>query len=202
MYTRLKGSGLVSTIKGMFKMDILTSIQHTLNSISGNTILGKIGIAVGSALTAYFTPIAGLLITCLTATTVDMYYGMKVARMLGKKLTSKKNWKGTLYKIKDEFMLVFLSHLLEHATMGADGIFVLSGGVTVIITLTEIWSIIENLNTLDPDGPWKALGKFLKKKGEDFTGVDLDLKNNTYDDSSNTQPTMQREKHTEEDVVV
>jgi phage-related holin len=107
-----------------------------------------------------------------------MYYGMRVARKLEKKLTSKKNWKGTLCKIKDEFILISLTHLLEHATMGADGIFVLSGGVTAIIALTEIWSIIENLNTLDPDGPWKVLGKFLKKKGEDFTGVEFDLKNN------------------------
>lgn len=160
-----------------------------MNSISGNTILGKIGVAVGSAAAAYFTPIIGLLITCLAATTVDMYYGMRVARKFGKKLTSKKNWKGTLCKIKDEFILISLSHLLEHTAagaIGAEGFFVLSGGVTIIITLTEIWSIIENLNTLDPDGPWRVLGKFLKKKGEDIVGIDLDTNSNKHDDSDNT----------------
>lgn len=183
----------------MMKMDILTSIQHTLNSISGNTILGKIGVGVGSVLAAYFTPIMGLLITCLAATTIDMYYGMKVARKFGKKLTSKRNWKGTLCKIKDEFILISLSHLLEHATMGSEGIFILSGGVTVIITLTEIWSIIENLNTLDPDGPWRSLGKFLKKKGEDFVGVDLGLdKENKNGNNNDIKPAQQDE----EDVVV
>lgn len=201
MYTRVKNANIVSTIKRYMKMDILTSIQHTLNSISGNTVLGKIGVAVGSAAAAYFTPIIGLLITCLAATAVDMCYGMRVARKFGKKLTSKKNWRGTLCKIKDEFILISLSHLLEHtagAAIGIDELFVLSGGVTIIITLTEIWSIIENLNTLDPDGPWKVLGKFLKKKGEDIVGIDLDVNNNKHDDYDNTQCSQQPE----EDVVI
>lgn len=193
MHTKFKRIPILTKLGQLLKMDILTSIQHTFNSLSGNSFLGKVGIAAGSIITSYFTPIAGLLITCLAATVVDMYYGMRVARKLGKKLTSKKNWKGTLCKIKDEFILISLTHLLEHATMGADGIFVLSGGVTAIIALTEIWSIIENLNTLDPDGPWKVLGKFLKKKGEDFTGVEFDLKNNKNDDNNDTKPVEQCE---------
>lgn len=198
MRTRIKIGSIITHMVKFFKMDILTSIQHTLNSISGNTFFGKIGVAVGSVVTAYFTPIIGLLITCLAATTVDMYYGMKVARKFGKKLTSKKNWKGTLCKIKDEFILISLTHLLEYATMGTDGIFVLSGGVTVIIALTEIWSIIENLNTLDPEGPWKVLGKFLKKKGEDFTGMELNFKDKKNDDNYDTQSVNKRD---EESVV-
>lgn len=36
-----------------------------------------------------------------------------------------------------------------------------------------MWSILENLNTLDPKGPWRVLGKFLKKKGADYIGVEL-----------------------------
>lgn len=193
MHTKFKKIPILTKLGQLLKMDILTSIQHTFNSLSGNSFLGKVGIAAGSMITSYFTPIAGLLITCLAATIVDMYYGMRVARKLEKKLTSKKNWKGTLCKIKDEFILISLTHLLEHATMGANGIFVLSGGVTAIIALTEIWSIIENLNTLDPDGPWKVLGKFLKKKGEDFTGVEFDLKNNKNDDNNDTKPVEQCE---------
>lgn len=193
MHTKFKKIPIVKKLGQLLKMDILTSIQHTFNSLSGNSFLGKVGIAAGSIITSYFTPITGLLITCLAATIVDMYYGMRVARRLKKKLTSKKNWKGTLCKIKDEFILISLTHLLEQATMGTNGIFVLSGGVTVIIALTEIWSIIENLNTLDPDGPWKVLGKFLKKKGEDFTGVEFDLKNNKNDDNNDTKPVEQYE---------
>lgn len=156
-------------------MNIISSIGHMFTSLSGNTTLGKIAIAAGALATSFFTPIVGLLIACFTCSIVDMFYGMRVARKLGKKITSKKNWKGTLIKIKDEFALILLSHLIEYALLGQDAAFILSGGVTAIITLTEIWSIIENLNTIDPDGPWRALGKFLKKKGEDYVGIEIDL---------------------------
>ena len=43
---------------------------------------------------------------------------------------------------------------------------------------------IENLNTIDPKGPWRVLGKFLKKKGEDYTGIELDFDNEHTDDTS------------------
>jgi len=62
-------------------------------------------------------------------------------------------------------------------------VFVLTGGTTVIIALTELWSIIENLNTINPHGPWKALGKFLKKKGEDYIGTEIDLDDDVIDNN-------------------
>lgn len=65
-----------------------------------------------------------------------------------------------------------LGHLLEHV-MGVSSITLLSGGATVLICITEIWSIIENLNTIDPEGPWRILGKYLRKKGSDLTGVSI-----------------------------
>lgn len=156
-------------------MNILTSIGNTINAITGDSVLGKIGIALGALATSYFTPIVGLLFACFAFTATDMVYGIKVAKKLGKKITSKKNWKGTLIKIKDEFILILLAHLLEFTVLGEQVPFILTGGVTTIICLTEIWSIIENLNTLDPDGPWKALGTFLRKKGEDYTGIKIEI---------------------------
>ena len=75
-------------------------------------------IAAGALATSFFTPIVGLLIACFTCSIVDMFYGMRVARKLGKKITSKKNWKGTLIKIKDEFTLILLSHLIEYVLLG------------------------------------------------------------------------------------
>jgi hypothetical protein len=84
-----------------------------------------------------------------------------------------------------------LAHLIEYAIFGADATLILSGGVTVIVTLTELWSILENLNTLNPKGPWKALGKFLRKKGEDYIGTEIELNdvdtNNTKLDSNESQ---------------
>lgn len=66
--------------------------------------------------------------------------------------------------------------------MDESGVFILTGGVTAIITLTEMWSILENLNTVDPNGPWRMLGKFLKRKGEDYTGIELDKDDEHIDD--------------------
>ena len=150
--------------------------------LSGNTWLGKVAIAGGALLTAYFTPIIGLLAACFSCSVVDMCYGIKVAARQGKKITSKKNWKGTLIKIKDEFALILLGHLIEYVPFGAEATLWLSGGITAIVTLTELWSILENLNTLNPDGPWRALSKFLKVKGEEYTGIELDL--NEHGDSN------------------
>ena len=144
-------------------------------ALSGNTTIGKALITGGALLTSYLSPIMGLLLACFICSVVDMGYGIEVARRSGKKITSKKNWKGTLIKIRDEFMLILLAHLIEFTVLGADAMFILSGGVTVIVTLTELWSILENLNTLNPNGPWRALGKFLKKKGEDYIGIEIDL---------------------------
>lgn len=158
-------------------MDIISSIGKMLTAVSNNTFSGKVAIAAGSLLTAYFTPIVGLLFACFACTTVDLWYGLKVAKSQGKKLTSRKTWKGTLTKLRDEFIMIMLGHILEFNIMGAEGMTILSGGTTVLICLTELWSILENLNTLNPDGPWRILKAFLKKKGEDYTGIEIDMNN-------------------------
>lgn len=152
-----------------------SGIVRMFNGLSANTWYGKLAIFAGAVLTAFFSPIYALLLCCFAFTVTDMCYGMKVARRLKRKITSKKNWKGTLSKILDEFSIISLARLLEWSVMDEQGVFILTGGVTVIISLTELWSILENLNTLNPDGPWKALGKFLKKKGEDYIGTEIDL---------------------------
>lgn len=166
-------------------MQILQSMQNTLShinnhlqSITQGTFMGKLLVSLGAALTAYFTPILGLILTCFTTTIVDMLYGFKLAHKQHKKITSDKNRKGTLAKMRDEFIIVCLARLVEFTVIGTSGVFILTGGVTVIIALTEIWSILETLNTLNPNGPWRSLSKFLKKKGEDYTGIDLDINDN------------------------
>ena len=166
-------------------MQILQSMQNTLShisdhlqSITNGAFIGKLLISLGAVLTAYFTPILGLILTCFTTTIVDMLYGFKLAHKQHKKITSDKNRKGTLAKMRDEFIIVCLARLVEFTVIGISGVFILTGGVTVIIALTEIWSILETLNTLNPNGPWRSLSKFLKKKGEDYTGIDLDTNDN------------------------
>ena len=166
-------------------MSILQSMQNTLNNISNHlesmtqgTFVGKLLISTGAVLTAYFTPILGLLLTCFSTTIVDMLYGFKLAHKQHKKITSDRNRKGTLTKLRDEFAIICLARMIEFTVIGTSGVFILTGGATVIIALTEIWSILETLNTLNPNGPWRSLSKFLKKKGEDYTGIDLDINDN------------------------
>ena len=153
------------------------------NGLSAGTWYGKAAIAIGSAITAFYSPIMALLIACFAFTVVDMIYGIRVACKFNKKIESHKGWKGTLSKLLDEMMIISLARLLEFAVLGEQGVFVLTGGSTVIIGLTELWSILENLNTLNPEGPWKALGRFLKKKGEDYTGINLDTNDGHTDNS-------------------
>lgn len=164
-----------------------SSIMSAINSISCNTFIGKTIIAAGAMLTAYFTPIVGLLITCFAASFVDMIYGIQIARKNHCKITSDKTRIGTWNKIKAEFAIIVLARMLEYTVLGTTGVFVLTGGATVIITLTELWSILENLNTLYPNGPWRSLSKYLKKKGEAYTGMKLDFEENDKNDSDNSK---------------
>lgn len=156
-------------------MQIFESIGRMFTGLSGDTVVGKILIGAGSILTGFYSPILLLLLTLFAFTVADMCYGLKVARHNKRKIESRKNWKGTIVKIIDEFSILSLARLLELSVLGEQGVFVLTGGVTVIVALTELWSILENLNTLNPDGPWKALGKFLKKKGEDYIGTEIEI---------------------------
>lgn len=160
-------------------------IGQAINAITQGTVVGKAFVGIGAAIAGFVAPIAGLLGICFATTVVDMICGIRVARKFKKKIESGKNWKGTLRKIIDEFTMILLAHGIEWTIIDSDGVFILTGGVTAIITLTELWSIIENLNTIDPKGPWRMLGKFLKKKGEDYTGVDLDFKEDEHTDDSN-----------------
>lgn len=162
----------------------LSNMGATLNAMVNGSALGKFFLGLGSAVVSYFAPIWYLLVICFATTIVDMIYGFKVARKFKQKIESGKNWAGTIRKLKDEAIILALVHGLEWAVLDESGVFILTGGVTAIITLTELWSIIENLNTLDPKGPWKLLGKFLRKKGEDYTGIDL----NFDDDNTNDTP--------------
>ena len=167
---------------------MFNSIASMFEGFSAGTWYGKLAIAAGTVLTAFYSPIAALLVCCFAFTAADMFYGLKVARKFNKKLESHKNWTGTIAKLFDEFTIISLARLLEMSVVNTDDVFVLTGGATTIIGLTELWSILENLNTLNPEGPWKALGKFLRKKGEDYIGTEIELKdehtNNTKLDDS------------------
>ena len=165
---------------------LISTVQHIstcLGQIAHGSTISKVLIGCLTAIAGFFAPIKYLLLICFATTVVDMICGIRVAKTFKKKIESGKNWKGTLHKIMDEFTIIALAHGIEWAILDETGVFLLTGGVTAIIALTEFWSIIENLNTLDPNGPWRIIGKFLKKKGEDYTGIELDFDNEHTDDT-------------------
>lgn len=159
-------------------------LGNVVNNITQGSAVGNVLVGAWAAVMGFIAPIQWLLVICFAMTVVDMIQGIRVAKKFHKKIESGKNWKGTIRKIIDEFTIICLAHGIEWAILDESGVFALTGGVTAIITLTELWSIIENLNTLDPKGPWKLLGKFLKKKGEDFTGIDLKFDNDGHTDDT------------------
>lgn len=161
----------------------IQNIGATINAIANGSPIAKLFVGLGSAIVGYFANIWYLLVICFATTIVDMLYGFKVARKFKKKIESGKNWTGTIRKLKDEAIILSLFHGMEWSIFDQSGVFLLTGGVTAIITLTEMWSIIENLNTLDPKGPWRLLGKFLRKKGEDYTGIELNFENEHTNDA-------------------
>ena len=168
---------MLSHISNLFQ-----SISTALNGWAQGSVIGSMLLGAGIAAASFFAPIKGLLSICFATTVVDMFFGLRVARKFKKKIESGKNWKGTLRKIIDEFTIIALAHGIEWSILDESCVFLLTGGVTAIVTLTELWSIIENLNTIDPKGPWKILGAFLRKKGEDYTGIELDFDNEHNDD--------------------
>lgn len=152
-------------------------IGDSISALTQNSAIANMLIGAGAVLGAYFAPIAGLIVTCFILTAIDMCYGIAVAKNNRSKITSAKNWKGTIKKLWHELLLLGMARLVEFTVLGTEGVFVLTGGITIIVSLTELWSIIENLNTLYPHGPWKIIGAFLKKKGEDYVGMDINLEN-------------------------
>lgn len=165
--------------------ETLSHMWNSLNSMTQGTVIGNVLVGAAVSIAGFFAPIQDLLIICFATTIVDMICGIRVARKFKQKIESGKNWKGTLRKIIDEFTIIALAHGIEWSILDESGVFALTGGVTAIITLTEMWSILENLNTIDPDGPWKVLGKFLRKKTVDTFDITLDLNNNENNDDCN-----------------
>lgn len=162
--------------------EYVSHLGDALGSITQNNAIANVLIGAGAVMAAYLSPIIGLLVTCFVLTLVDMGYGIAVAKKQKKKITSDRNWHGTISKLWHEVLLIGMARLVEFTVLGSEGVFILTGGITVIVSLTELWSIIENLNTLYPNGPWKLIGAFLKKKGEDYVGMNIDIENGTVDD--------------------
>lgn len=161
-------------------MDLFGSIGSVLNAITDNSFTGKLLISGAAVGTAFFTPIVGLLFACFVLNISDLISGIKAARAQGQAITSRKTWRGTIRKLIQECELITLLHVIEHFAFSSFDVSttMLSGGATILICLTEVWSVLENMNRINPKGPWRIIEQFLEHKGEQLTGVEIDLNEN------------------------
>lgn len=166
-------------------------ILETLVKLSGDSSVTAAGVASLAFLSNFFLPVVPVVLTCFGLSFIDLCYGLKIAKREGR-VESRRSWNGTIRKFRDTFTIIVAARGIE--------LFILSnftttsflvGGVALIIALTEFWSILENLNTVNPDGPWRTLGKFMRKKGSDVLNVDLDKILN--DDNTNNKATSKTE---------
>lgn len=150
------------------------SIDSSLNIITNNSVFTKIWITLCAFVSGFFVPVQLSILFVFSMILLDMYYGIKVSIRLKRKIESSKSWNGTIRKMRDTFLLLCSMRGIEYFLI-SDWVTtkVLTCGTALLITLTELWSVLENLNTIDPNGPWKLVSKFLRKKGGEYTGIDL-----------------------------
>ena len=132
----------------------------------------KFLFCVLSAIGTFFVPLLPAIYITFSVIAFDAFLGCKVARKRNMPIETRKLWK-TLVKFLycmalivfgytiDEYILVSLNaHLVE-----------LFAG---LICGVEVWSAVENLNEIDPTGPWRLLSKFIKSKGEKYLEITID----------------------------
>lgn len=160
--------------------DTINRILDTLSLVTNNSTVAQIGITISVVISNFFLPIVPVILTCFGLTIIDLIYGLKVAKKQKVKIESKRTWNGTIRKMRDMFSILTMVRGIElYLLAGVSGT-ALIGAVATIIGFTELWSILENMNTLNPNGPWRAIGNFLRKKGKETVGMDLDT--NNYED--------------------
>lgn len=101
-----------------------------------------------------------------------MVLGCKVAIKNNKKCESRKLWK-TLRKFGWCTAIVWFANAIDVSILtsfDAHLVEFFAGAIAGV----ELWSVIENLSTLYPNGPWKVLSKFIKSKGEKYLDITIE----------------------------
>lgn len=170
--------------------ECIDQIGTAVDAIANHSFINKICVLVSSFFTSFFLPIQFMIIFCMVLFLMDMYYGFKVARLLNNGIDPNRNWEGVLNKMKNAGFLLCAIHGIEYFILSQfTTTLVLTTCSSVLIAGTTLLSILENLNTMDPKGPWRLLGVYLKKKGKDYTEVDLDNKDTKNDTIKNNNET-------------
>lgn len=127
---------------------------------------------IASALSTFFLPIWTTILAVCILILIDMILGTRVSISKGEPFQSRKLW-STIKKFGWSTMAISCAHLTDtYIIVSFDAHLVecfagMIGGV-------ELWSMMENLQTLDPTGPWRIFSKVLKSKGERYLDITID----------------------------
>lgn len=134
--------------------------------------LSCIFMAMGSWVLGSFAPIWTVLLIVTILVFTDAFLGCKVARSKGLKCEARR-FQRTLKKLVWCTALIWFANRIDVdilVSFNAHLVEIFAG----VISGVELWSMLENLNTLFPNGPWKILSKVLRTKGEKYLDITID----------------------------
>lgn len=150
----------------------VNGIVDTLSRLTNNSAVAGVTVTLTAFYASFFVPILPIILCSFGLTLLDCYYGIRVAKRYGV-IDSRKSWFGTIRKFKDLFLVFLAARAIELYVLMGVFEWALAGAFGIVVCITELWSVLENLNTLDPTGPWKVFSKYMKNKAEQYIGTDI-----------------------------
>lgn len=120
----------------------------------------------------FFLPIWTTIMAVCALIFIDMILGIRVSISKGMRIESRRFW-STLKKFGWSAMAISCAHITDTYIMTSFDAHLVEAFAGMIAGV-ELWSIVENLQTLDPTGPWRICSKFVKTKGEKYLDITID----------------------------
>lgn len=152
----------------------ITTMNYFKDMIEDGPIklLTCILLSAGSWLLGTIIPIWPILLLLALFVFTDAFLGCKVSISKGEKCETRRFWK-TLRKLGWCFAIVWFANRIDVDIFKSFDAHLVEASAGLIAGV-ELWSMLENLNTLYPDGPWKILSKVIRSKGEKYLDITID----------------------------
>ena len=121
-----------------------------------------ISTALSSAVSTFFVPIWLPIVAVGILMIIDMILGIRVSLSNGERIQSRKFW-STVKKLCFSSLMISCGHLVDEYILTSIDAHLVEGFAGLVAGV-ELWSMVENLQTLDPTGPWKNSASSLKEK--------------------------------------
>lgn len=123
-------------------------------------------------LSTFFAPIWTVIIVVWVFILIDAILGTRVSITRGGKFESRRLW-STLKKFGNCAMIISCCYLMDTEILKSIDMHLVEA-FSGIVCGVELWSMIENLQAIDPTGPWKIFSKFIRSKGEKYLDITIE----------------------------